>query len=53
MPEECAIIVAQNGGTVSFSITYSTATDRNYRGSISGTEQDRLANGEDVTVYLT
>ena len=53
MPEECAIIVAQNGGTVSFSTTYSTATDRNYRGSISGTEQDRLANGEDVTVYLT
>lgn len=53
MPEECAIIVAQNGGTVSFSITYSTATDRNYRGSISGTEQDRLADGEDVTVYLT
>lgn len=53
MPEECAIIVAQNGGTVSFSTTYSTATDRNYRGSISGTEQDRLADGEDVTVYLT
>ena len=53
MPEECAIIVAQNGGTVSFSTTYSTATDRNYIGSISGTEQDRLAEGEDVTVYLT
>ena len=53
MPEECAVIVAQNGGTVSFSTTYSTATDRNYRGSISGTEQDRLADGEDVTVYLT
>lgn len=53
MPEECAIIVAQNGGTVSFSTSYSTATDRTYRGSISGTEQDRLADGEDITVYLT
>lgn len=53
MPEECAIIVAQNGGTVTFSTSYSTATDRTYRGSISGTEQDRLADGEDITVYLT
>ena len=53
MTEECAAAVALNPGTVSFSTTYSTGTDRQYRGSISGTEQDQLKRGEDVTVYLS
>ena len=52
MTEECAAAVALDPGTVSFSTTYSTGTDRQYRGSISGTEQDRLKRGENVTVYL-
>lgn len=53
MTEECAAAVALDPGTVSFSTTYSTGTDRQYRGSISGTEQDQLKRGEDVTVYLS
>ena len=53
MTEECAAAVALDPGTVSFSTTYSTGTDRRYSGSISGTEQDQLKQGKDVTVYLS
>lgn len=53
MTEECAAIVALDPGTVSFSTTYSTGTDRRYSGSISGTEQDQLKQGTDITVYLS
>lgn len=53
MTKECAAAVALDHGTVSFSTTYSTGTDRRYSGSISGTEQDQLKQGKDVTVYLS